>query len=66
MKHKRDFKKHIWVMFGLSVLLATFLAGELLIGKEKLAFSLPDAFGRQVHSQDYQGVPVFLEFGACW
>lgn len=66
MKHKRDFKKRIWVVFGLSVLLATFLAGELLSGNEKIEFSLSDAFGRQVRSQDYKGVPVFLEFGACW
>ena len=33
---------------------------------EKLEFSLTDSFGRQVSSQDYEGVPVFLEFGACW
>jgi cytochrome oxidase Cu insertion factor (SCO1/SenC/PrrC family) len=33
---------------------------------EKLDFSLTDSFGRQVISQDYEGVPVFLEFGACW
>jgi len=35
-------------------------------GQDKLQFSLPDAFGRQVRSQDYKGVPIFLEFGACW
>lgn len=29
-------------------------------------FSLSDMFGRNIRSQDYQGVPVFLEFGACW
>ena len=34
--------------------------------EQRLEFSLPDIFGRQVHSQDYAGVPVFLEFGACW
>jgi cytochrome oxidase Cu insertion factor (SCO1/SenC/PrrC family) len=33
---------------------------------EKLEFSLVDSYGRQVSSQDYKGVPVFLEFGACW
>jgi hypothetical protein len=33
---------------------------------EKLEFSLTDSFDRQVNSQDYEGVPVFLEFGACW
>jgi protocatechuate 3,4-dioxygenase beta subunit len=33
---------------------------------EQLEFSLPDAFGHEVRSQDYKGVPVFLEFGACW
>ncbi|MHC4458273.1 MAG: hypothetical protein ACYS0I_14540 [Planctomycetota bacterium] len=66
MKHKCDFKKRIWVMFGLGLIFTTSPSGRPLIGKEKLAFSLPDAFGRQVHSQDYKGVPVFLEFGACW
>ncbi len=32
----------------------------------KLEFSLMDSYGRQVSSQDYEGVPIFLEFGACW
>ncbi len=31
-----------------------------------LEFSLTDSYGRQVKSQDYAGVPIFLEFGACW
>ena len=33
---------------------------------EKLEFSLMDSYGREVSSQDYRGVPIFLEFGACW
>lgn len=33
---------------------------------EKLEFSLMDSYGRRVSSQDYKGVPIFLEFGACW
>ena len=33
---------------------------------DKLEFTLYDAFGRKVRSQDYKGVPIFLEFGACW
>lgn len=33
---------------------------------DRLQFALYDAFGREVHSQDYEGVPIFLEFGACW
>ena len=36
------------------------------VTSEKLEFSLMDSYGRQVSSQDYKGVPVFLEFGACW
>ncbi len=32
----------------------------------KLEFSLMDSYGREVSSQDYEGVPIFLEFGACW
>lgn len=33
---------------------------------DKLEFDLLDCFGRRVTSQDYKGVPIFLEFGACW
>ena len=33
---------------------------------EKFEFSLIDSYGREVSSQDYEGVPIFLEFGACW
>jgi len=33
---------------------------------DPVTFRLPDAYGRIVSSQDYAGVPVFLEFGACW
>lgn len=33
---------------------------------EPVTFTLPDAYGRVVSSQDYAGVPMFLEFGACW
>jgi hypothetical protein len=40
-------------------------AGRAQAG-DRLEFTLYDAFGRQVRSQDYKGVPVFLEFGACW
>jgi hypothetical protein len=42
------------------------LAGASQRENDKLEFLLPDVFGREVHSQDYKGVPVFLEFGACW
>ncbi len=35
-------------------------------GAAKLNFSLSDNLGRRLSSQDYVGVPVFLEFGACW
>jgi hypothetical protein len=27
---------------------------------------LQDSMGREVRAQDYQGRPLFLEFGACW
>jgi len=33
---------------------------------EKLAFTLPDAGGREVRASDYAGVPVLLLSGACW
>lgn len=38
----------------------------LPVHAETLDFSLYDSYGRKVTSQDYKGVPVFLEFGACW
>lgn len=41
------------------------LSGSLCAAA-KLEFSLTDSYGRQVKSQDYEGVPLFLEFGACW
>ena len=36
------------------------------IKAEQIEFSLMDSYGREVSSQDYKGVPIFLEFGACW
>lgn len=33
---------------------------------KSLEFSLYDSYGRAVSSEDYKGVPLFLEFGACW
>jgi len=48
------------------VAIVVFLIQALPAKAEKLEFSLTDSFGRQVSSQDYEGVPVFLEFGACW
>ena len=31
-----------------------------------LRFELFDSHGREVCSEDYAGIPLFLEFGACW
>lgn len=42
------------------------LIDVLPLKAEKLEFSLMDSYGREISSQDYKGVPVFLEFGACW
>ena len=42
------------------------LVWTLPLKAEKVEFSLMDNYGRQVSSQDYVGVPIFLEFGACW
>jgi hypothetical protein len=42
------------------------LVWALPLEAEKVEFSLMDSYGRQVSSQDYEGVPIFLEFGACW
>lgn len=43
-----------------------YLVWALPLEAEKAEFSLMDNYGRQVSSQDYKGVPIFLEFGACW
>jgi hypothetical protein len=66
MKHRCNLKTRIWFIFSIGLIYATSLAGASQRENDKLEFSLPDIFGREVHSQDYKGVPVFLEFGACW
>ena len=53
--------QRILFVFGAICLLDT-----LPLKAQQLEFSLMDSFGRQISSQDYKGVPVFLEFGACW
>ena len=50
----------------LASLLVTVLAVSQPAEAKRLEFSLVDSFGRKVTSQDYVGVPIFLEFGACW
>ena len=36
------------------------------IAARKISFELSDNHGRLVKSDDYMGIPLFLEFGACW
>jgi hypothetical protein len=36
------------------------------VSAQKFEFELVDVYGRVVSSQDYKGVPIFLEFGSCW
>ena len=51
------------------VALATFIVLSThaeALPDDPVTFSLPDAYGRIVSSQDYAGVPIFLKFGACW
>jgi peroxiredoxin len=50
--------------FSVTVLMC--LAWALPLEAEKVEFSLMDSYGREISSQDYKGVPIFLEFGACW
>ena len=54
-------------VFLTGLLFLAFL-GSVSVGlaREELGFELGDCYGRVVSSQDYKGVPVFLEFGACW
>jgi hypothetical protein len=49
------------VQFG-----AARLMGSVQSRGDTLSFELYDALGRKIFSADYAGVPVFLEFGACW
>ncbi|MHC4618283.1 MAG: hypothetical protein ACYTEQ_11085 [Planctomycetota bacterium] len=65
MKGKGDLVKRTRAVLGLVLILTTSGTGAFW-GRSELEFSLHDAFGREVQSQDYKGVPVFLEFGACW
>ena len=57
-------KARIYLISLAAILLCLIFA--LPLEAEKLEFSLVDSYGRQVSSQDYEGVPIFLEFGACW
>jgi hypothetical protein len=52
-----------WISFAVILVSLIF---ALPLEAEKLEFSLIDSYGRQVSSQDYEGIPIFLEFGACW
>ena len=54
-----------YISTGLFVTTALLLAHSVL-ADEVLEFEMADVYGRVVSSQDYKGVPVFLEFGACW
>lgn len=47
-------------------LLIVALAASSSVHAKQLEFSLYDSNGYKVTSQDYEGVPIFLEFGACW
>ena len=57
LKLKRD-------MIFVAVLFAALC--KVGVSAEELGFELGDCYGRVVSSQDYKGVPVFLEFGPCW
>lgn len=50
----------------LSVILLGHVFAGAAMSAQTLDFSLFDSYGRKVSSQDYVGVPIFLEFGACW
>ncbi len=55
------------VAFGTMLLLVTSApASAQNRAADKLTFTLQDANGREVQSQDYVGTPVLIEFGACW
>ncbi len=54
-------------VFYLFILMLFFLATSLFGDSNgKLAFKLYDVYGREVCSEDYIGVPLIVQFGACW
>ena len=55
----------IVLILALATYIALSTSAEAL-PDDPVTFSLSDTYGRIVSSQDYAGVPVFLEFGACW
>ena len=60
MSIKRLINRHpVWFISACLLLTGSLQASAL-------EFSLYDSYGRKVTSQDYKGIPVFLEFGACW
>jgi hypothetical protein len=59
----KDKARIYWISFAV---IFTCLISALPLEAETLEFSLMDSYGREVSSQDYKGVPIFLEFGACW
>ena len=59
-----DIKRPTQKAFMGCVFACLFFCGSLQA--KTLSFSLYDSYGRKVTSQDYKGVPIFLEFGACW
>jgi hypothetical protein len=68
MNRLRSLKARL-IAIVLILALATYIAlstSAKALPDDPVTFSLPDAYGRVVSSQDYAGVPVFLEFGACW
>jgi hypothetical protein len=63
----KRFKRRASTLIVLTCLLLASPGATTAAGPSgKLEFALSDTFGRKVHSQDYAGVPVFLEFGPCW
>ena len=68
MNGLRSLKAGMLVMVLIPALTAYLVlsTGAKALPDAPVTFSLSDAYGRTVSSQDYAGVPVFLEFGACW
>ena len=55
-----------WIHRISFVFIFVYLTAVLPLKAEKIEFSLMDSYGREVSSEDYKGVPIFLEFGPCW
>ncbi len=53
-------------MIKKGVVVVALLSCAAAQGAPAFDFQLRDTMGREVRAQDYEGRPIFLQFGGCW